>query len=494
MNNKNKNLFEKLKEYHFQFKHLTVIFLVLFSFQLIVSLIDKSSMKSFFESTQSWYQKDSAERLANLSATTFELLLETINRKKDIDKDETNRIEKAFDIIFSQEILQHNIEELCILIKKGDKIYAIDDGKTLFKVLYLDSTLNDNRSQMHLQAISLYKNLHDFLYSNEQIKSIITKRNTFNTFVPLVLRGEYIGAVYMKNTPDFSFISNKIISNYNETSILYLSLISLGLLSMYFISSYTVKERDETQKLLFIEHEINLKKQINYQKEMIFTKRIYHTHHKAEKIMGFIKSDLSVLSPENMNEIKYRVSKYANFISRIIYDMKWFEPPVQTIRNSIFRTDLNEVIRFIINQIFMRSSKKSGTFSISFEEGENLPMLKINEFVIWEIIEPLFQNSIDHSGVENLIITVKTKYFKDENIIKIFIEDNGNGISPYLLQKNDQGTKIIFVENISTKDSSIQNVGYGCYIAYEMCKKCGWEIDAINKSTVGCEFIISIRV
>jgi hypothetical protein len=79
---RNKLIVEKLKEYHFQFKHLTVIFIALFSFQLIVSFINKSSIKSFFETTQSWYQNDSAERLANLSTTTFELLLETINRKK----------------------------------------------------------------------------------------------------------------------------------------------------------------------------------------------------------------------------------------------------------------------------------------------------------------------------------------------------------------------------------------------------------------------------
>ena len=72
-----KKFFEKLKEYHFQFKHLTVIFIVLFAFQLIVSFINKSSIRSFFDTTQGWYQKDSAERLANLTTTTFELLLET---------------------------------------------------------------------------------------------------------------------------------------------------------------------------------------------------------------------------------------------------------------------------------------------------------------------------------------------------------------------------------------------------------------------------------
>ena len=488
-----KKIIEKMREYHFQFKHLTVIFIVLFAFQVIVSIINKSSIGSFLNSAQSWYQKDSAERLANLTTTAFELLLETINRREDIEKGEQGRIIKAFDIIFNQEVLQHNIEEMCIIIKKNNNIYAIDDGKTLFRVLYLDSTANVNESAAHLKAISLYKNIQSFLIYKEQIKSILTDKRTFNTFVPLILRGEYIGAVYMKNTPDFSFISGQIISNYNETSLLYLSLISLGLLSMYFVSSYTVKERDETQKLLMIEHEDNLKKQINYQKELIFTKRIYHTHHKAEKIMGFIKGDLATLSPLNIDVIKYRVSKYANFISRIIYDMKWYEPPVQTIRNSIFRTNLNEVIRFIVDHIFLRSSKKSGTFSIAFDECKNIPILNVNEFVIWEIIEPLVQNSIDHAGISDLVIQIKTLYSEENRVIKISISDNGKGISPGLLLPDERGIKKIFGENVSTKDAAIQNVGYGCYIAYEMSKKCGWDIDAANSEASGCEFIITIK-
>jgi Histidine kinase-, DNA gyrase B-, and HSP90-like ATPase len=489
----NKTLLEKLREYHFQFKHLTVIFIILFAFQMIVSFINKSSIRSFFDSTKSWYQKDSAERLANLTTTTFELLFETINQKKDIDREGQARIIKAFDIIFSQEVLQHNIEDMCIIIKRNNNIYAIDDGKTLFNVLYLNSTDDIAPSSQHKKAIELYKNIQNFLINREQIKSIITDKGTFNTFVPLVPRGEYIGAVYMKNTPDLSFISSQVISNYDETSILYLSLISLGLLSMYFISSYTVKERDKTQNLLLKEHEDNLKKQINYQKELIFTKRIYHTHHKAEKIMGFIKGDLAALSFENINDIKYRVTKYANFISRIIYDMKWYEPPVQAIRNYIFRIDLNEVIRFIVNNIFLRSSKKSGTFSITLEEGENLPILNINEFVVWEIIEPIIQNSIDHSGINDLFIRIKTQYFEKERLIRVHLRDNGKGIAPELLVCDERGVKKIFGENISTKDPTMQNVGYGCYIAREMSKKCGWELDVNNLKEGGCEFIITIK-
>ena len=489
--NKNK-LLEKFKQYHFELRHLTVLFVILFAFQLIVSFINKSSIKNFIGNTQSWYQKDSAEELANITSTSLELLLESINPKTKPGNKEADRIIQSFDIIFSQQVLKHNIQEICILVKMNDEIYAIDDGKILFSFLF-DSNKTLPINQIHEKAVSMYREIEKEINENEQIKSILTDVQTFHVFVPFVLRGEFIGTVYMKNTPDFSFLSSQIIGNYDETSVIYLSLILLGLLAMYFISSYTVKERDDAQKLLLEEHKKNIKKQINYEKELVFTKRIYHTHHKAEKVMGFIKEDLRLLSPENINAVKYRVSKYSNFISRVIYDMKWFDPPIHTIRNPVFHTNLNEVIKFIVENIFLRVSSKSNVFEIEFETDNNIPLVPVNEFVVWEIIEPLIQNSIDHGGDQDIRVIIKTEYDEKTGKSKIIIRDTGRGILPELLEKNENGIKYLFVENTTTKKPGLQNTGYGCYIAYEMSKRCGWEIDAENLPAEGTIFTIIIK-
>lgn len=488
-----KKIFEKIKEYHFEFKHVTVLFLILFIFQLVVSFINKASIKDFLTTTQEWYQKESAEEIANLTATALELVIESISKTDKANPEQQNKIIQSFEIIFSQQQLSHNINNLSLLVRKKDKIIKIEDGKSLYNYLVEKEFNSASVNSKEDEITKLYRAIEDSLKRTEQITSIITDRKTFHTFVPFVIKGEYLGAVYLRNTPDFSSISNRVISNYDETSVIYLSLILLGLLAMYFISSYTVKERDTAQKMLFEEHEENLKKQINYEKELIFTKRIYHTHHKAEKIMGFIKEDLRTLSDKNIDEIKFRVSKYSNFISRVIYDMKWFDPPVQTIRNSMFRTDLNEVIRFIIDNIFLRISSQSTAFKINFEPDNNLPIVNVNEFVIWEIIEPLIQNSIDHGGESNLVITVRTKYYPSENKSYIFIEDNGKGIAKELLEKNEDNLKLIFVENTTTKTQGLQNSGYGCYIAYEMTRRCGWNIDAENLVEGGCRFTITIN-
>lgn len=490
---KTKKFTEKIKEYHFEFRHVTVLFIVLFAFQLIVSFINKSAIKRFLNDTQDWYQKESAEEIANLTTTSLELMIESIGSKDERNKDKEDKIVQAFDIIFSQQQLKHNIQSLFIIVRNADRVFAIDDGRTLLSFLMGSKNLEQSTDAKKTAVIEMYKKIEKDITSREQITSIISDEKTFHIFVPFVLRGEYIGAVYMKNTPDFSFITNEIIANYDETSIIYLSLILLGLIAMYFISSYTVKERDETQKLLLEEHETNITKQITYEKELTFTKRIYHTHHKAEKIMGFIKEDLRKLSPQNINEVKYRVSKYSNFISRVIYDMKWYDPPVQTIRNQMFRTNLNEVIKFIVDNIFLRISSKQSTYEIRLVTDPNLPLVSVNEFVIWEILEPLIQNSIDHGGEGNLLIKCTTGYDAENKKSFIMIEDDGKGIAPELLEIGNNGIKNIFEENTTTKNTGLQNSGYGCYLAFEIAKRCGWDLDVINLESGGCMFTITIN-
>jgi K+-sensing histidine kinase KdpD len=172
--------------------------------------------------------------------------------------------------------------------------------------------------------------------------------------------------------------------------------------------------------------------------------------------------------------------------------MKWFDPPLQTIRNQMFQTNLNEVIKFIVENIFLRITSKSNAYEIKLETDPNLPLVPINEFVVWEIIEPLIQNSIDHGGEKNIVIICKTKYDKQKNQSQIIIEDNGKGITPYLLDVNEDGIKNLFLENITSKETGMQSSGYGCYIAYEISKRCGWDIDAENIDEGGCRFTITI--
>ena len=482
--------YDQSKHYHFEWKHLLVLFVVLILFQLIVSYIHKISIQNLLNKTQDWYKQHSVEKIANLTTTSLELLLET-SPTPDLQNLETEKtMVQAFNIIFSQQILQQNVEEICILFQSEGKIHSIDNGQDLYDYIYKHHIINSNDTQ-HQRAIRLYNEFSEEIRINEQIHSMREGEQSFHVFVPLVPKGEYAGAVYLQISPDLSFISNQISSSYDETSLIFSAFILFGLMAMFYISAYSVRERDETQRILYDEREKHVREQLDRKKESLFTKRIYHTHHKAEKIMGFIKDDLRNISPEKLNETKYSVTKYANFISRVIYDMKWYDPPLQTIRNSMFKTDLNEVLKFVVNNIFQRTSDQVKHISFALNLDENIPIVPINEFVVWEIIEPLIQNSVEHAEKEQIKIILETIYDKKIKQIQLQVKDNGNGVRADLLKKNSQGIKKIFLENISTK-SGEQNSGYGCFLAYEICRRCGWQLDADNCPPAGCCFTILI--
>ncbi len=483
----------KFHEVRFEWRHILIIFLTLVIFMVFVTHLQQNTISTLLSDTMDWYKQNSAEQIGNLSTTSLELLLESepLDEYEDHITREKNLIH-ALNSILKQPLMKRNVEEMCVILPYNDKFVAMDLGQSVYSYFYNHQFSDTISNPIYNDAVVRYSGIHNSMINSELITSFEEAQNIFHVYIPLVPHGEYGGAVYLKIHPDFSFISQQILSSFNKTTIFFSSLILLGLLAMLYISTYTLRERDQARELLFVEREQHLREHIAKKKEHLFTKRIYHTHHKAEKVMGFINEDLEYADEKNIKEIKYRVSKYANFISRVIYDMKWYNPPLQTIRNQIFKTDLNEVLKFIINNIFLRIAYQVKTIKFNFNLDQNLPCISVNEFVVWEIIEPIIQNAIEHSDKDIILISISTLYYPESKYSALIIEDNGKGIRPDLLEMNEFGTKRIFLENISTKDED-KHSGYGCYLAYEISKRCGWEIDAVNKEGDGCKFILTIK-
>lgn len=487
-----KRLENNYQKYRLELRHITVLAFILISFQVILTLVQRSSFHELITETQHWYQRNSAERLANSNSTALELLIEDMGTLENRSSSDKQQIIQSFNIILTQQILEQNIEDVAIFVVQDGKIIAIDEGIELFNYLTRQK-ISDASNSRHLNGALLFEKNYTKINNEERIISFLKDASIFEVLVPLAPNGELIGAFYMKNIPDFSTITTELLTSYNQIAIIYVSLILLGLLTMYYISSYTMKERDIANQKLFDEQQKHFKEQIEHEKETLFTKRIYHTHHKAEKVMGFIKDDLRNLSTENINETKQKVTKYANFVARAIYDMKWYDPPLQTIRNQLFNTDINEAIRFIVDNIFLRISSKIEKINFKLNFDPNIPKIKINEFVVWEIIEPLVQNSIDHAPDYSIIISITTRFIKETNETLIIIEDDGKGIMQSLLETNETGLQKIFMENITTKKVVERNAGYGCYIAHQLAtKRCGWNLIAENLEK-GCRFTIKMK-
>ncbi|MCF6269289.1 MAG: ATP-binding protein [Melioribacteraceae bacterium] len=481
------NFFNRMKKYRFEFYHFIILIVIISISQITLSYINTRSTKNLIDKSVDIYRWDTAERIADLTTTSLELLMQGSNFSSTNQTDFSTVIE-ALDFILTQQKLYKSIEDICLLFYNGKNVIDIDDGKSLYNYIVLQKHPAKTSYLKRKKAKDLFIESRENLFKSETVLNLKENSNVFHVFVPFSVKGEVIGSVYMKIIPNFSSMMKVITSSTDQTGAIFSALILFSILLMFLITNFLVGERDQIQAELYKQREKQLTQKIEEQKEALFTKRIYHAQHKAEKIMGFIKNDIITLSTDNFEVIKNRVIKYANFIGRVVYDMKNFNPPNNVIRNNNFKTDLNSVIRFIVENIFLRVYKENKQYQFKLDLDGSMPILHINEYVIWEILEPLMQNCIDHNKDRDIVISIKTKYLPAENISNVFIEDNGIGFNDEILVVNKIGVKKLFAEKSTTK-SKFQNSGYGCYIAYENCNRCGMKIDAYNNKSGAVIFI-----
>ncbi|MGA9364407.1 MAG: ATP-binding protein [Bacteroidota bacterium] len=485
----------KISQYRFEINHMIVFFVVLFSFQVLLAFFQNSLLTNFLNDAQRWFQKYHAERIAIVTSASLENLFENQQRMRSEGKIDEAQMVYSVNVIFKQLVLQRSVEQISLILLRDGATYLVSNGQQMND--FFKGTLKPydaGQPGRSSAGVAYFNSVKGEMLRSEKILSEVIDQMTFNVLVPFVPYGEYVGVLYIRITPDFTLLTDEVQSNFDRVSFAFSALVFVGLIVMFVVSSSAVKERNEAQERLFVEHQANLEKQIRLEKESIFTKRIYHTHHKAEKIMGFIKSDIRMMNPDNLEEIRHRVIAYSNFLSRIIYDMKWYDQDINTIINPVFRSDINAIIEFIVQNVFLRISSRNDMFAFKFDLDPSMPAVPVNEFIIWEILEPLIQNSVDHGDRGSLTITLSTKYSLERKTSTICICDNGVGMPEELLKTEPRGIKRIFVEKETTGAILGSHAGYGCYIAYQMAVgKCGWELDAENLPEGGCCFTITIH-
>ena len=480
-----------IKQFQFGIRHIILIFIITLMFLAVSAYINNLSKNKLVNNTAEIYRQTSIENLADLTATSVELLLEQLFTREDNTEEWKQEAIHGFDMILSQQALRENIEEICILVSNNGQIYAIDNGQDLYEH-YLNDKLDSTLSfGVHKGAIDFYRTVEEQIAKEQSIISFFNDNHIFQIFVPVIIKGNFSSVLYMKIGVDYSSLIREISIGYSNTSIIFTVLIMLGLLSMFYLSSYMVNEREEALYQLFDEQQLQLKQNVELQKEHLFARRIYHTHHKAEKIMGYIKNDLRSLDPSTFQNQVNGILKFASYIQRVIYDMKSFNPPVNTIRNAAFQSDLNGIIAFIVNHIFGRHEKFGNLKDIITDFDEDLPIVHINEYVIWEILEPLIHNSIDHNPEQSVQINISTYYDAEMNKSRIEIIDDGIGFKTSMLELSEEGIQNLFLEHTSSKSQS-DNSGYGCYIAYQICLRCAWTLNASNTPSSGAQITVHI--
>lgn len=481
------------KFYHFQIWHVSILLGIVIMFLIMLAYINSVSSNNLLNRMISLYRRDMAERVADQAAVSLEVVLEHYsNERQPTEFDERQTI-RALDIILSQQHVQRNVRQIYLMTMADNSVQILENGPAMYAYFVNHQRPLPKAAPERAEALQHFESHWNELRQEEQIISLVDKNGRiFYLLVPFYIRGELIGAVYMKITPDVSGIIKQVGTSFNESAALFSALVLLGLLVIFQVSVYMVRDRDEAQRQLYIVREKQIMQEIEHQKEALFTKRIYHTHHKAEKVMGFIKEDLRKLDQQGVDATRYRVGKYANFVSRAIYDMKSYEPPLHVIRGAMFNSNLNDIIRFIVDNIFRRVYRTSDLFEFDLQLHEKLPTVPVNEYVVWEIIEPLIQNCIEHNHNQQVTVSITTSFSPDTRKSVIQIADDGAGIAATFLDLADNGRKKLFEERATSKPDT-ENAGYGCFLAYESCRRCGWKLDALNGPDGGAIFRIEIN-
>ncbi|MGA9120355.1 MAG: histidine kinase, partial [Bacteroidota bacterium] len=260
----------RLRRYRFEIRHIIVLVTVLIAFQIILSFFQTSLLDKFLSGTKSWFQKYYAERIAIVTSAGLELLYQNQQRLSSEQDTIDNPIVYSLNVFLKQQLIQRSVEDIKLILQRGEGTYVINNGQALQS--YLRGTLPPiEPDTARSPGVRFFRSVQNELRSREKVLSIVEGQETFDVLVPFVPNGEYLGALYMRMRPDFGFLTEEVKSNFNQVSLIFSALIFVGLIAIFLVSSRTVKERDEAQRRLFIEHEESLEKQIQLEKESLFT-------------------------------------------------------------------------------------------------------------------------------------------------------------------------------------------------------------------------------
>ncbi len=156
----------------------------------------------------------------------------------------------------------------------------------------------------------------------------------------------------------------------------------------------------------------------------------------------------------------------------------------ETIGNiNIIPQDIGRVVLNLINNAFYAVGEKSTIISTAADQsGERLRACQV-EPVETDKTNVTLRQAQGYIGYEP-IVSISTK--KLESKILITVSDNGNGISPKVVDK-------IFQPFFTTKPTG-QGTGLGLSLSYDIVKAHGGEMKVETKENKGSEFIIELPI
>jgi signal transduction histidine kinase len=206
--------------------------------------------------------------------------------------------------------------------------------------------------------------------------------------------------------------------------------------------------------------------------------------HEIRNPLGAISNSVGVLKkyslrPDETNELLTLVEDEMERLNKLTEDFLSFAKPSHLRRN---KTDLNTVLAETLSLLNTEKTKSS---EIIFRESftRDIPLLMLDRNHIKQVFINILMNSIQ-AMPKGGVITIQTRYRKEEDEVEITFADTGIGMA-------EDELLLVFQPFYTTKDKGL---GLGFNIIHKIVKEHGGYILLSSKKGEGTEIKLSFPV
>ena len=236
----------------------------------------------------------------------------------------------------------------------------------------------------------------------------------------------------------------------------------------------------------------NLRRQLSLSENLssigLLAAGVAHEINNPLEIINYYMQNLKLTNPddENIHGTVQDVEDEIVTISQIIENLLLFS------ENKKLDTEYVEInsLLFGIIHLLRKSAEKHSIEILFTEHNENLYLLAART-ELKQVFLNILKNSFEAIH-EDGTVAVETWLTEDENndgggkpLIRISFSDNGPGIDNQIVQN-------IFMPFFSTKTNPSPNMGLGLSISYNIITKYGGSMTMKNKTSGGCETLITV--
>lgn len=205
-------------------------------------------------------------------------------------------------------------------------------------------------------------------------------------------------------------------------------------------------------------------------------------------IQGYIEAilDGTVQSPDKMDKYLKIITHNTAYVNKLIDDLMLFSQlDMNKLDFSFEKVPFRAFIRDLMEEFQLELEERNARFCC-LDKLEEDCLLRIDRKRFCQAMRNIIGNAVKYGPDKDLV--VKVEVYRQDDFIKIAIEDNGHGIPPDKLEHIFE--RFYRIDSERTKD--LMSTGLGLAIARELIAAHGGKIEAASTEGKGSCFTVSL--